>query len=152
MTLADTSSSCSSTSCSYSFSSVRIGNLSEILPIRRRKSRRSWQPRCNREMPGSLGISPAPLSLTNFIRHFFVSYVILQGKQRLFQWLIMIERMGVGVGLQPLQLLNLGVIIPRLFYRMFITRTPRGRYFDKSDTWVALTMRMQIMPSSTPRR
>ena len=27
----------------------------------------------------------------------------------------------------PLQLLNLGVIIPRMFYRMFITRTPRGK-------------------------
>ncbi|KAI0093708.1 DUF221-domain-containing protein [Irpex rosettiformis] len=42
-------------------------------------------------------------------RHFFVSYIILQ----------------VGIGLMPLQLLNLGVIIPRMFYRMFITRTPR---------------------------
>jgi calcium permeable stress-gated cation channel len=26
----------------------------------------------------------------------------------------------------PLQLLNLGVIIPHFFYRMFLTRTPRG--------------------------
>src|SRR5258707_7268648 len=26
----------------------------------------------------------------------------------------------------PLQLLNLGVIIPRFFYRAFLTRTPRG--------------------------
>ncbi|TFK94670.1 DUF221-domain-containing protein [Polyporus arcularius HHB13444] len=41
-------------------------------------------------------------------RHFFVSYVILQ-----------------GLGLMPLQLLNLGVIIPRLVYLIFITRTPR---------------------------
>ncbi|TBU46588.1 hypothetical protein BD309DRAFT_953693 [Dichomitus squalens] len=41
-------------------------------------------------------------------RHFFVSYVILQ-----------------GFGLMPLQLLNLGIIIPRLFFRLFITRTPR---------------------------
>lgn len=41
-------------------------------------------------------------------RHFFVSYVILQ-----------------GIGLMPLQLLNLGVVIPRLFFRMFVTRTPR---------------------------
>ncbi|KAF8154629.1 hypothetical protein B0H34DRAFT_752640 [Crassisporium funariophilum] len=41
-------------------------------------------------------------------RHFFLSYVILQ-----------------GVGIMPLQLLNLGVIIPRVFYRMFYTRTPR---------------------------
>ena len=28
----------------------------------------------------------------------------------------------------PLQLLNLGVIIPRLFYRAFSTRTPRGTH------------------------
>ncbi|KAI0352968.1 DUF221-domain-containing protein [Trametes cingulata] len=41
-------------------------------------------------------------------RHFFVSYVILQ-----------------GIGLMPLQLLNLGILIPRMFYRLFITRTPR---------------------------
>ncbi|KAG5645965.1 hypothetical protein DXG03_004757 [Asterophora parasitica] len=41
-------------------------------------------------------------------RHFFLSYVILQ-----------------GLGIMPLQLLNLGVIIPRFFYRMFLTRTPR---------------------------
>ncbi|KAI0689783.1 hypothetical protein BC835DRAFT_1367443 [Cytidiella melzeri] len=41
-------------------------------------------------------------------RHFFVSYIILQ-----------------GIGLMPLQLLNLGVILPRIVYRIFITRTPR---------------------------
>ncbi|KAH8093801.1 hypothetical protein BXZ70DRAFT_949239 [Cristinia sonorae] len=41
-------------------------------------------------------------------RHFFLSYVILQ-----------------GLGIMPLQLLNLGVLIPRMFYRAFITRTPR---------------------------
>jgi len=28
----------------------------------------------------------------------------------------------------PLQLLNLGVIIPRFFYRAFYTRTPRGTH------------------------
>lgn len=32
----------------------------------------------------------------------------------------------VGLGIMPLQLLNLGVIIPRFFYIMFFTRTPRG--------------------------
>ncbi|TFK24082.1 DUF221-domain-containing protein [Coprinopsis marcescibilis] len=41
-------------------------------------------------------------------RHFFLSYVILQ-----------------GLGIIPLQLLNLGVIIPRMFSLMFFTRTPR---------------------------
>ncbi|KAH9899740.1 hypothetical protein C8Q73DRAFT_639178 [Cubamyces lactineus] len=46
-------------------------------------------------------------------RHFFVSYVILQ-----------------GLGLMPLQLLNLGVIIPRLFFRLFITRTPRADFAE----------------------
>ncbi|CCM06528.1 uncharacterized protein FIBRA_08801 [Fibroporia radiculosa] len=41
-------------------------------------------------------------------RHFFVSYVILQ-----------------GLGIMPLQLLSLGILIPRFVYRMFVTRTPR---------------------------
>ncbi|KAF6743962.1 hypothetical protein DFP72DRAFT_931006, partial [Ephemerocybe angulata] len=41
-------------------------------------------------------------------KHFFLSYVILQ-----------------GLGIMPLQLLNLGVIIPRAFSLMFFTRTPR---------------------------
>ncbi|KAL4080029.1 hypothetical protein V8B97DRAFT_1929520 [Scleroderma yunnanense] len=41
-------------------------------------------------------------------KHFFLSYVILQ-----------------GLGIMPLQLLNLGVIIPRMIYRIFVTRTPR---------------------------
>ncbi|KAI0073303.1 DUF221-domain-containing protein [Panus rudis PR-1116 ss-1] len=41
-------------------------------------------------------------------RHFFVSYGTLQ-----------------GIGIMPLQLLNLGVLLTRFFYRLFITRTPR---------------------------
>ncbi|KAF9070665.1 hypothetical protein BDP27DRAFT_1391889 [Rhodocollybia butyracea] len=41
-------------------------------------------------------------------RNFFLSYAILQ-----------------GLGIMPLQLLNLGVIIPRVMMRMFVTRTPR---------------------------
>ncbi|KAF5354076.1 hypothetical protein D9756_007257 [Leucocoprinus leucothites] len=41
-------------------------------------------------------------------RRFFLSYVILQ-----------------GLGIMPLQLLNLGVIIPRAVFRLFWTRTPR---------------------------
>ncbi|KAH7918403.1 DUF221-domain-containing protein [Leucogyrophana mollusca] len=41
-------------------------------------------------------------------KHFFLSYVILQ-----------------GFGIMPLQLLNLGVIIPRIIFRIFMTRTPR---------------------------
>ncbi|KIJ56329.1 hypothetical protein M422DRAFT_219460 [Sphaerobolus stellatus SS14] len=41
-------------------------------------------------------------------RHFFLSYVILQ-----------------GFGIMPLQLLNLGVIIPAMFSRAFFSRTPR---------------------------
>ncbi|KAF8312131.1 DUF221-domain-containing protein [Clavulina sp. PMI_390] len=41
-------------------------------------------------------------------KSFFVSYVVLQ-----------------GFGVMPLQLLNLGTIVPRIFMRMFFTRTPR---------------------------
>lgn len=43
-------------------------------------------------------------------RNFFLSYVILQ-----------------GIGIMPLQLLQLAVIIPRWFYRIFLTRSPRGQ-------------------------
>lgn len=58
-----------------------------------------------------------------------MSYVILQGKLFLFikckskKYLTLF----LGIGIMPLQLLNLGVIIPRFFYRMFYTRTPRGK-------------------------
>ena len=33
-----------------------------------------------------------------------------------------------GFGVMPLQLLNLGVLIPRMIFRIFSTRTPRGTY------------------------
>lgn len=37
----------------------------------------------------------------------------------------------------PLQLLNLGVVIPRFFYLMFFTRTPRGQqHFLTPNVWV----------------
>lgn len=35
----------------------------------------------------------------------------------------------IGLAIMPLQLLELAVVIPRLFYKMFITRTPRGYSF-----------------------
>ncbi|EJD08522.1 DUF221-domain-containing protein [Fomitiporia mediterranea MF3/22] len=41
-------------------------------------------------------------------RYFFLSYVLLQ-----------------SLGIMPLQLLNLGIIIPRIILRAFVTRTPR---------------------------
>ncbi|KAG8943918.1 hypothetical protein FRC04_002406 [Tulasnella sp. 424] len=41
-------------------------------------------------------------------KHFFLNYVVLQ-----------------AFGIMPLQLLNLGVVLPKMFYRMFLTRTPR---------------------------
>ncbi|KAF9261079.1 DUF221-domain-containing protein [Marasmius fiardii PR-910] len=45
---------------------------------------------------------------TGKARNFFLSYAILQ-----------------GLGIMPLQLLNLGVLIPQFVMRMFFTRTPR---------------------------
>jgi hypothetical protein len=33
----------------------------------------------------------------------------------------------LGLGVMPLQLLNLGVIIPRFISRIFWVRTPRGK-------------------------
>lgn len=62
-------------------------------------------------------------------RHFFLSYAILQGACVYFARYV-VRLMGIvvaGLGIMPLQLLNLGVIIPRFFYIMFYTRTPRGR-------------------------
>ena len=32
----------------------------------------------------------------------------------------------LGLGIMPLQLLNLGVILPRAFMAVFMTKTPRG--------------------------
>lgn len=54
-------------------------------------------------------ISKMALSLPG-ARNFFQSYVIL-----------------AGIGIMPLQLVQLAVIIPRWFYRIFYTKTPRGR-------------------------
>lgn len=42
-------------------------------------------------------------------RNFFVSYVML-----------------AGLAIVPLQLLELATVIPRMFYQLFLTRTPRG--------------------------
>lgn len=40
--------------------------------------------------------------------------------------LYLTKTLCTGVAIMPLQLLELAVIIPRMFYKMFITRTPRG--------------------------
>lgn len=44
-------------------------------------------------------------------RNFFLSYVLLS-----------------GIGIMPLQLVQLAVLLPRWFYRIFLTRTPRGQH------------------------
>lgn len=59
-------------------------------------------------------------------RHFFLSYVILQGAFRCRASEAVLNARGAAFGIMPLQLLNLGVIVPRFFYWAFITRTPRG--------------------------
>lgn len=60
-------------------------------------------------------------------RNFFLSYVILQGVslEQAAPRRLSTHAGFVGMGIMPLQLLNLGVIIPRFFVRMFVTRTPR---------------------------
>jgi len=60
------------------------------------------------EAPGKIPEKIAAALNKGVAKNYFVSYVMLQ-----------------AFGIVPLQLLNLGVIIPRLFYRMFITRSPR---------------------------
>jgi hypothetical protein len=58
-------------------------------------------------------------------KRFFVSYVVLQGND--LQIIVSrLLRISLGLGIMPLQLLNLGTIIPRVFYLIFWTRTPRG--------------------------
>lgn len=68
-----------------------------------------------------------------FAKNFFVSYVMLSGslviaakftsKHDLLRLCI---RLRIGLAIMPLQLLELAVIIPRVFYKVFLTRTPRG--------------------------
>ena len=43
----------------------------------------------------------------------------------------------VGLAIMPLQLLELAVIIPRAFYKVFFTRTPRGMY----SHWLCMCFR-----------
>jgi calcium permeable stress-gated cation channel len=62
---------------------------------------------------------------TGRARNFFLSYVILQGKVSIPHNLCILMT-TIGMGIMPLQILNLGIIIPRALMRMFVTRTPRG--------------------------
>lgn len=52
-------------------------------------------------------------------RNFFVSYVML-----------------AGLAILPLQLLELATVIPRMFYQLFLTRTPRGESARSKPRWV----------------
>ncbi|KAJ7595897.1 hypothetical protein C8J56DRAFT_852889 [Mycena floridula] len=60
------------------------------------------------DFPAKIPVKLAKALQAGRARNFFLSYVILQ-----------------GMGIMPLQLLNLGVIIPHFFLRLFVTRTPR---------------------------
>ena len=52
-------------------------------------------------------------------RNFFVSYVML-----------------AGLAILPLQLLELATVIPRMFYELCLTRTPRGESAQvQSSVW-----------------
>lgn len=124
----------SSTSFSFSCSRQRIGNLFKNWPTLRLKCPRSWHNRCK---PGVRGeyLSPTPCAclISNNVdisscpmssykaSHFFLSFF--------FQLYARFTLFPVGLGIMPLQLLNLGVIIPRFFFRVFYTRTPRGKTF-----------------------
>lgn len=60
------------------------------------------------DYPAKIPVKLAKALQAGRARNFFLSYVILQ-----------------GMGVMPLQLLNLGVVIPHFFLRLFVTRTPR---------------------------
>ena len=108
----DTSCSCSSTSSLYSCSRVHIGNLFATSPIHQQRSLKNWPRLCSGDQRGwCISTDNAFAGLMQIVRHFFLSYVILQ-----------------GFGIMPLQLLNLGVIIPSAVMRLFVTRTPRGAF------------------------
>lgn len=44
----------------------------------------------------------------------------------------------IGLGVLPIQLLNLGVVIPQVLMRIFVTRTPRGQFFLSLQTILVL--------------
>jgi calcium permeable stress-gated cation channel len=64
-------------------------------------------------------------------RNFFVSYVMLSGSS-----LSALRRPNrfadhsriAGLAMMPLQLLELATVIPRAFFKVFYTRTPRGGF------------------------
>lgn len=68
-------------------------------------------------------------------RNFFLSYVILQ-----------------GIGIMPLQLVQLAVILPRWFYRLAWTRTPRGEKCVRRKRWSydADSLRIDFAELNTP--
>jgi calcium permeable stress-gated cation channel len=70
------------------------------------------------------------LLIRQLCRHFFLSYVILQ-----------------GLGIMPLQLLNLGIVVPRIVYLLFITRTPRGEFGRISLVFRLIHWLHQILPN-----
>lgn len=61
-------------------------------------------------------------------RGFFISYVML-----------------AGIGLMPLQLLQLPVLFPRWIYRLFYTRTPRGESTGRSRCFTQLISRLYLL-------
>jgi hypothetical protein len=50
----------------------------------------------------------------------------------------------------PLQLLNLGIIIPRFFYRLLITRTPRGNWIFVSACCIRPNVRTDFAELNAP--
>lgn len=59
----------------------------------------------------------------------------------------------IGLGIMPLQLLNLGVIVPQMLMRMFVTRTPRGEetFEDKAFRFLTVVV-IQISLNLTHHR
>ena len=97
------------------------------------------------ESPAKIPEKVAQALSTGKAKHFFLSYVILQGISKSTFRSFFVINPCVGLGIMPLQLLNLGVIIPRFVFRAFITRTPRGAVFPVYLVLVLTALRQILL-------
>jgi hypothetical protein len=113
----------------YFYWPARTGNSSAISPTLRLKYLRSWLSHYSVVAQGRrLGITESCLVLT--IAHLGISSSHTLFFKVVFRayYLTVTHQLSSGLGIMPLQLLNLGVILPRFIFLLFITRTPRGVY------------------------
>lgn len=82
------------------------------------------------DFPAKIPVKLAKALQSGGARNFFLSYVILQ-----------------ALGVMPLQLLNLGIIIPHILYRLFYVKTPRGSVHSPGHSLALLIPFTQTTPN-----